>query len=170
MLSVREAVAGNHGASMTPKKQLDEFIDRFTPEVAALARKALARMRKLAPGALELVYDNYNALAIGFSPTERAGDGIFSIALFPPHASLFFLQGAKLRDPTKRLRGSGNVVRHIVLESVAILDEPDVRALIDLALASAKVALDPKQRRRLIIKSISAKQRPRRPAGPPGRR
>jgi hypothetical protein len=68
------------------------------------------------------------------------------------------------------LRGSGNVVRHIVLESVAILDEPDVRALIDLALASAKVALDPKQRRRLIIKSISAKQRPRRPAGPPGRR
>ena len=32
-----------------------------------------------------------------------------------------------------------------------------------LALASAKKPLDPKQRRRLIIKSVSAKQRPRRP-------
>ena len=122
-------------------------------------------MRKLAPGALELVYDNYNALAIGFSPTERAGDGIFSIALFPPHASLFFLQGAKLPDPTKRLRGSGNVVRHIVLEDIAIFEEPDIRRLIDIALARAKVPLDAKQKRRLIIKSIAAKQRPRRPKG-----
>ena len=148
---------------MTPRQQLDEFIDRFTPEVATLARRALGKMRKLTPGAFELVYDNYNALAIGFSPTERAGDGIFSIALFPPHASLFFLQGAKLPDPTRRLRGTGSVVRHIVLEDMAIFHAPDVRTLIDLALARAKVALDPKQRRRLIIKSISPKQRPRRP-------
>src|ERR1700735_3666237 len=111
----------------TPKEQLDAFIDRFTPEVAKMARRALVKMRKLTPGSLELVYDNYNALAIGFSPTERAGDGIFSIALFPPHASLFFLQGAKLPDPTKRLRGSGNVVRHIVLEDIAILEAPHAR-------------------------------------------
>jgi hypothetical protein len=149
----------------TPREQLDAFIDRFTPEVAKLARRALVKMRKLTPGSLELVYDNYNALAIGFCPTERAGDGIFSIALFPPHASLFFLQGAKLPDPTKRLRGSGNVVRHIVLEDIAIFEEPDVRRLIDVALARAKVPLDAKQKRRLIIKSIAAKQRPRRPKG-----
>jgi hypothetical protein len=32
------------------------------------------------------------------------------------------------------------------------------------ALHRAKVPLDPKQRRRLIIKSVSAKQRPRRPS------
>jgi hypothetical protein len=79
--------------------------------------------------------------------------------------SLFFLQGAKLPDPTRRLRGSGTVVRHIVLEELAILDEPDVRSLIAMALARAKVPLDPKQRRRLIIKSIWAKQRARRPRG-----
>jgi hypothetical protein len=149
----------------TSKEQLGAFIDRFTPEVVSMARRALAKMRKITPGSLELVYDNYNALAIGFSPTERAGDGIFSIALFPPHVSLFFLQGAKLPDPTKRLRGSGNVVRHILLEDIAIFDEPDVQRLINIALARAKVPLDPKQKRRLIIKSISAKQRPRRPKG-----
>jgi hypothetical protein len=149
----------------TPKVQLDAFIDRFTPEVAKVARRALVKMRKLTPGSLELVYDNYNALAVGFSPTEKAGDGIFSIALFPPHVSLFFLQGAKLPDPTKRLRGSGSTVRHIVLEDMAIFDEGDVRTLILLALARSKVPLDPKQKRRLIIKGISAKQRPRRPKG-----
>ena len=84
---------------MTPKQQLDVFIDRFTPEVAALARKAIARMRKLTPGALELVYDNYNALAIGFSPTEKAGDGIFSIALFPPHPSHLLPPGREAPRP-----------------------------------------------------------------------
>src|SRR5580704_14638894 len=150
---------------MTPKHDLEALIDRFTPDVAALARRALVKVRKLTPGSLELVYDNYNALAIGFSPTERAGDGIFSIAIFPRHPSLFFLQGAKLPDPTKRLCGNGNVVRHIVLVDVAVFDEPDVQRLIDLALARAKLPLDPKQKRRLIIKAISAKQRPRRPKG-----
>jgi hypothetical protein len=149
----------------TPKEQLDAFIDRFTPEVAKMARRALVKMRKLTPASLELVYDNYNALAIGFSPTEKAGDGIFSIALFPPHVSLFFLQGVKLPHPTKRLRGSGNVVRHVVIKDIVLFDEPDVQRLIEVALAKAKVPLDPKQKRRLIIKAISAKQRPRRPKG-----
>jgi hypothetical protein len=150
---------------MTPKEELDVFIDRFTPEVAKMGRRALVNMRKLTPGSLELVYDNYNALAIGFSPTERAGDGIFSVALFPPRVSLFFLQGATLPDPTKRLRGSGNVVRHIVLDDLSIFDEGDVSTLILLALARSKVPLDPKQKRRLVIKSISPKQRSRRPKG-----
>jgi hypothetical protein len=150
---------------MTPKAELTTLIDRFTPDVAKLAKAALARMRKLTPGALELVYDNYNALAIGFSPTERASDGIFSIAIFPRHPSLFFLQGVKLPDPAGRLRGSGTVVRHIVIEGMAVFDEPAVRTLMKVALARAKVRLDPAQRRRVIIKSISAKQRPRRPGG-----
>jgi len=65
-------------------------------------RPARPREDAQAHAGLELVYDNYNTLAIGFSPTERAGDGILSIALFPSHASLFFLQGARLRDPTNR--------------------------------------------------------------------
>lgn len=150
--------------AITPKKQLETFLAKFTPDVAKVARAALAKIRKLTPGANELVYDNYNALAIGFSPTERASDVIVSIALYPRWASLFFLQGAKLPDPTKRLRGSGTRVRHIVLEAAADLDEPAVRALLTVALARAKVTLDPKQRRQLIIKSISPKQRPRRPA------
>jgi hypothetical protein len=81
------------------ERQLAGFIARFTPEVAELAEAVLNKMRRRYPTALELVYDNYNALAIGFSPTERASDGIFSIALYPKWVSLFFLQGARLPDP-----------------------------------------------------------------------
>jgi hypothetical protein len=54
-------------------------------------------------------------------------------------------------------------VRHIVIDDAALLDAPDVRKLISIALACAKVPLDPKRRRSIVIKSIAAKQRPRRP-------
>ena len=147
----------------TPAQQLRSFLAKFDPRVATSARTALARLRKKLPGATEIVYDNYNALAIGFGPSEKASEAIFSIAVFPRWVSLFFLQGAKLPDPERVLNGSGTQARHIVLTDLKILEQPAVKKLMALALKSAKKPLDSKQRRRLIIKSISAKQRPRRP-------
>lgn len=147
----------------TPAQRLRSFLSKFEPGVAASARAALAQLRKTLPGAIEIVYDNYNALAIGFGPSDKSSEAIFSIAVFPRWVSLFFLQGAKLPDPDKILKGSGTRVRHIVLTDPKILEQPAVKKLMALALKSAKRPLDPKQRRRLIIKSISAKQRPRRP-------
>jgi hypothetical protein len=150
--------------AVTPKQQLEKFLSRFSPEVAAAARKALAIVRKRVPGAIEIVYDNYNALAIGFGPSERASEAIFSIAVYPRYANLFFLQGAKLPDPGKRLQGSGNVARHIRLENLDVLDDSEIKELMAKALLHGKVPIDPKQRGKMIIKSVSAKQRPRRPA------
>jgi len=119
-------------------------------------------MRKKFPGASVLVYDNYNALAIGFGPTERASDAVFSIALFPRWVNLFFLQGAGLPDPNKLLQGSGKQARSIRLEKVQLLDEPAVLALIDAE--ARRSGLEPQAGSgKIVIKSISAKQRPRRP-------
>jgi hypothetical protein len=145
------------------KTQLDSFIDRFSPEVAVVTRKALAKMRKRLPGAIVMVYDNYNALAIGFAPNERPSDAIFSLAVFPRWVSLFFLQGAKLPDPHRRLQGSGNVARHVRLTELSVLDDPEIVSLMNVAMTRAKVPIDPSQPSRLVIRSISAKQRPRRP-------
>ena len=67
--------------STSPASDLNRFIARYTPNIAKLARGTLSRMRKRLPTAHQLVYDNYNTCAIGFSPTERASDVIFSICL-----------------------------------------------------------------------------------------
>ena len=148
----------------SPAAQLGGFLAKFTPAVAASARAALARMRKRLPGAIELVYDNYNALAIGFGPTERASDAVFSIAVFPRWVSLFFLQSATgLPDPQGVLKGTGKQVRHIVLGSPEDLDSPAIRALMKEALARGDVGFDRTARNRIVIKSVSAKQRPRVP-------
>jgi hypothetical protein len=160
----KAAMSTGGQSAKSAEAQFDEFLAKFTPEVEATARQALRKMRARLPGAIELVYDNYNALAIGFSPTEHASDAIFSIALYPRWVSLFFLiSGTKLRDPECYLKGSGSEVRHIVLEEAATLDDPAVLDLMEQALEISPKQIDAAQPRRLVIKSISAKQRPRRP-------
>lgn len=154
---------------MRSGESLPKFLAKYTPEIAAFARGALAKMRKLVPGAVELVYDNYYALVIGFGPSERPSEAIFSIALYPDHVSLCFLQGAKLPDPGKRLKGSGNLVRHIRLYTAGardekVLDDAEVRGLINLALNRAKVPMPARARGKQIVRAVSARQRPRRPS------
>ena len=95
----------------SPERQLAAFIDKFTPEMASLIRAARKKMRERLPHALELVYDNYNFFVIGYGPNERPSAAIFSLAAQAKGLSLCFLQGAKLPDPNKRLRGSGNLIR-----------------------------------------------------------
>ena len=163
--SAAKKIRDNAAQSMNAANQLDEFLAKFTPEVTETSKQALRKMRTRLPGAIELIYDNYNALAIGFSPSERASDAIFSIALYPRWVSLFFLiNGAKLRDPEGRLQGSGKQARHIVLETAGMLDDPAVQELMAQALELSPKKIDASQPRRLIVKSVSARQRPRRPS------
>jgi hypothetical protein len=148
----------------SPKARLDGFLATYSPHVAALGRAAYKKMRQLLPGAFELVYDNYNALVIGFSPTERPSDAIFSIALYPRWVNLFFLdEGASLPDPHGLLKGSGKIVRGLRLESAADLDKPAVRALIGEALARADTPMDRTRRNQIVIRAVSARKRRRRP-------
>jgi hypothetical protein len=123
----------------------------------------LAKMGARLPGAHQLVYDNYNALAIGFAAGDRVKDVVFSIAAYPKWVSLFLFAGTtKFNDPKKLLKGSGTTTRHIVLESPAMLDDPAVKALMAQALELRGNPVPKSPRGKLIIKSVSAKQRPRR--------
>ena len=149
---------------LSPEQQLTSFIEKFTPEMAKRIRAARVKMRKRLPQALELVYDNYNFFVIGYGPNEKTWDAIFSLAAQAKGLNLCFLQGAGLPDPSGILRGSGNLVRNIRLETASTLDNPEVCRLIDVALERAKVPITPGCRRRLIVKSVSAKQRPRQAA------
>jgi hypothetical protein len=59
------------------------------------------------------------------------------------------------------LLGSGKRTRFIRLDSVDVLARPEVKALLTAALAQAKTPLPDSGRGKLIIRCISAKQRPR---------
>jgi len=146
---------------VSPQQQLDGFIDKFTPDIAAAIRRAVAMVSARLPGATILVYDNYNALAIGFGATDKVRSIVCSVAGYPRWVSLFLTNGPTLPDPEGLLEGEGGSVRHVKLIGDRI-DSPAVAALIDAAAASVAQPIDPASEGRLIIKSISA-QRARRP-------
>jgi hypothetical protein len=122
-------------------------------------------MRRRVSGGYEFVYDNYNALVFGFGSSDRPSEAILSLAIMPRWVALCFLKGAKLPDPKNLLKGSGNIVRSVRLTSPTHLDDRDVDRLISSAIAGASPGYavgggEPST----VIRSISAKQRPRRPA------
>ena len=135
---------------------------KFEPKRQKLIHDVRKALRKRLPTAYELVYDNYNFFVIGYSPTERPSDAIVSMTAGASGIGLCFIHGAKLPDPHKLLLGSGNQTRFIRLESVDVLAIPKVKTLIAAAIAGAKTPLQAHGRGKLIIRSVSAKQRPRR--------
>lgn len=52
----------------SPAAQLDGFIAKFTPEMAAQIHSVLEKMQARLPGAVQIVYDNYNFFVVGFGP------------------------------------------------------------------------------------------------------
>lgn len=148
------------------ERDIDRFLARFEPGVERLARDVRRWMQRRLPTAIEMVYDNYNALVFGFVPSERPSDAIFSVAVYPRYVSVFFLQGAGLPDPEGLLQGSGSQVRHLRVGDVADLERPAVTALVAAALDDAVVPMPRGGRGTVIIRSISAKRRARAPAPP----
>ena len=149
--------------ALTPARHLAAGIAKFSPGIRAAAKAALATVRALLPGATEFVYDNYNAFVIGIGPNDRPSDAIFSVVLNPGHVNLGFIQGAILDDPDGLLVGSGNQFRHIkLIPDASVLEQPAVRALLAQAVETSDVRLEPGRRRKIMIRAVSAKQRPRR--------
>lgn len=115
---------------------------------------------------MELVYDEGDAVVVGFGfgPSERASEAVVSIAVYPRRVSLVFLDGARLPDPDRMLQGRGVKARHVVLERSELVDDPRVASLVARALERAAPPIDSGRERRMVIKSVSANRRPRRPA------
>jgi len=167
-------MATRRGGAVPPVRsaatQLGTFIAKFNAGDRALIRSVRAAVRKKLPTAHELVYDNYNFFVIGYSATERPSDAIVSIAAKAGGVSLCFIHGAKLPDPNHVLQGDGNQTRFIRLESAATLSRPEVASLLRTAIARSPAPFPSTGPGRLIIRSVSAKQRVRRKPAGGGRR
>jgi len=144
------------------EKELRSFIQKFEPKHQKVIRAVREALRARFPTANELVYDNYNFFVIGYSPTERPSDSLISIAAAANGVGLCFIRGASLPDPAGILHGSGKQTRFLRLPSSDVLEKPDVRALLSRAASVAKTPMPKKGKGKLVIRSVSARQRPRR--------
>jgi hypothetical protein len=144
--------------------QIAGLLAKYAPAIEKQLRQARIGLRRWFPRGFELVYDNYNALVFAISPTERTPDAFISVAGYPSWVTLFFLHGAQLHDPKGLLEGQGKQVRSIRLGDAKAIETPAVEALIAQAAAPRAAAFADAPKLTTLIKSVVAKQRPRRPA------
>ena len=149
-----------------PEPQIASFLARYSPAIEAQLKEARRRLRAFFPHGYELVFDNYNALVFGISPTERSSEALISVAGYHKWVTLFFQNGTALSDPSGLLEGQGKQVRSIRLTNPSQINEPEVEALISQAALLRQAALQAAPALVTIVKTVVAKQRPRRPAAP----
>lgn len=118
----------------------------------------------LYPKSNELIYDNYNAVAVGWSPTDRVGHLFCSIAVGRTSRNIHFgfYWGSLLSDPDKILLGNGNQYRYILVTDKKSFPKTYMKKLVKEAYAISLAKVKDKQQiieGQTIVKSISAKKR-----------
>ena len=113
------------------------FLSSLDASIRTVALAARAAVLEVAPDAVELAYDAYNAVALAFTFTGRQRDAFIHIAAYRGHVNLGFNQGATLPDPGGRLQGTGKFIRHVRLGGNDDLADPAIRTLIEVAVANA---------------------------------
>src|ERR1700748_2153591 len=99
-----------------PKEEVSDLLKFLLPypdKVKAAALWLREFVWELYPETNELIYDNYNAVAFGWSPTDTAGDAFCSIAVFGEHVNFGFNRGIEIEDPARILLGDGSLYRYI---------------------------------------------------------
>jgi hypothetical protein len=143
----------------SPQAQFSAFLSRFPPEIVALVKRCLPKLRRDFPVSYELVYDYSNSLVVSFSMSERGYEGIVSLAILPRGVQLYF--DKSLPDPKGLLQGSGSKVRSVTLKAASDLDHEDIQALIKAAIKHAGVKFPKTVSTRMVIKSEAKKTKAR---------
>jgi len=118
-------------------KDLLTFIRPYSPEVQELALWLREWVWDLYPSCNELIYDSYNAVAFGWSPTDRLGHTFCSIAVMAKYVHFGFYWGTEIADPEKRLLGKGNQYRYIVVREKADFPKTYIKKLLKEAYANS---------------------------------
>lgn len=150
-----------------PKSQSKDLRNCLKPFPKDITKRVLALREfiwDLYPTANELIYDNYNAVAVGWSPTDRVGHTFCSLAVgrTSHHVHFGFYWGSEIADPEKMLIGEGNQYRYILVPDLKGFPKAYITRLLKEAYAnSRKKVKDPKQLKNgtTILKSVSEKKR-----------
>ncbi|GAC1313037.1 MAG: hypothetical protein NVSMB24_35660 [Mucilaginibacter sp.] len=150
-----------------PKDTVDDLVRFMLPypdKVKAAALWLREFVWDLYPDTNELIYDNYNAVAFGWSLSDKLGDVFCSIAVCSDHVNFGFNWGVCLADPKKILLGNGNQYRYIQVRVKEDFPEQYIKQLLEQAYLDRleqKKPLKKEFKGQTIVKSISpVKRRP----------
>jgi hypothetical protein len=91
----------------------------------------------------ELIYETY-CISNAFTFTGKQGQGFIHIATYAGHVNLGFDRGTELDDPEEKLKGTGKLIRHIRLNSIADVRDDSVIQLIAQAVSQGRTMAEEK--------------------------
>ena len=141
---------------------LVKFLEPFPEETRQIALALREWVWGLYPKCNELIYDNYNFLAFGWTPTSRMSDIFCNIAVGTRGVIVGVMGGVKLDDPKGLLAGGGNQFRSLRVPDLASFPKAHVKGLMKQAYRNSLGALGSRvadSDGQTIVKSISAKKR-----------
>ena len=150
--------------SIDQTKDLLLFLKPFSEDVRERALWLRTFVWDLYPTANELIYDNYNAVAWGWSPTDRLGHTFCSIAVGRSSNNVHFgfYRGNELTDPKGLLLGNGNQYRYILVNDIKSFPKAYIKKLVKGAYAHSLTRVKDKKELKeglTIVKSVSAAKR-----------
>jgi len=145
-------------------KDLLLFLQPFSKEIRDTVIWLRDFVWDLYPATNELIYDNYNAVAFGWSPTDRVGHTFCSIAIGRTSKNIHFgfYWGNEITDPKKILLGQGNQYRYVLVTDKKDFPAAYIKKLMKEAYANSLAKVKDKRQMMegaTIVKSISAKKR-----------
>jgi hypothetical protein len=148
-----------------PKENVQDLVKFLLPypdHVKAAALWLREFVWDLFPETNELIYDNYNAVAFGWSPTDKAGDVFCSIAVYGNYVNFGFNRGCDFNDPYHILKGDGSQYRYIRVKEKDDFPENEIKVLLAIAHENSVARMKPQKKLikgETIVKMISPKKR-----------
>jgi hypothetical protein len=107
----------------------EELIASHSAEVQAIALSARDLVLSVFPEAVEQVDPPDHLIAYGRG--TNMGEQLWYIAPFKAHVNLGFMRGTDQEDPAGLLEGTGKRLRHVKLRSLADVERPALRTLVE---------------------------------------
>ena len=125
---------------MTKFGTFDDLMEDVPIEWETVARRLRDRVLDVHPQVIEVVRLGDNAASYGVGP-KKMSEAYCYIMPQKRWVNLGFFYGAELPDPNGLLEGTGKRLRHVKVRSLAAVEDPALRTLIEAALAERRTAL-----------------------------
>jgi len=137
---------------MKSNPQLNKIIEPYDERIKKLTIELRDFITDLVPQANELIWDNYNAVAMAYSKSEKLKDAFCHISVYAKHVNFGFNRGVELTKTNIKLTGKGKLIRHLSVKDFQSFPKEDIKNMIWEA-----VGISEKLNNELIIKKTRPK-------------
>lgn len=118
---------------MSPQEDFTIIFSTYSPQVQEVGWAARALIFDVLPQTVEVPWVQQKIIGYGTGPKKMSEHFVW-VAPAKAHITFGFYYGAELPDPDRLLGGAGKLMRHVKLRSLADVQQPALRALLEIAI------------------------------------